>query len=34
VSTVLGNLMLSTTSAVVMALLSIGFVFMKIQQSR
>ena len=34
VSTVLGNLMLSTTSAVVMALLSIGFVVMKIQQSR
>jgi protein translocase SecG subunit len=34
VSTVLGNLMLSTTSAVVMALLSIGFVVMKIRQSR
>lgn len=34
VSTVLGNLMLSTTSAVVMALLSIGFVVMKLRQSR
>jgi hypothetical protein len=34
VSTVIGNLMLSTASSVVMALLSIGFVVMKIRQSR